>query len=143
MAADVDSLKARASLLEDQVLELMELREPHDTRLAGLSAQLDALLPAAGQPSSSWRLRGHRGRGAGPPGRPYEQQAAALVSAELLGTYDRLRAGLDGVAIARLVGGRCDGCHLTLPAMELDRIRHLRPGEVATCDQCGRILVRS
>jgi predicted nucleic acid-binding Zn-ribbon protein len=26
--------------------------------------------------------------------------------------------------------------------MELDRIRHLPPEEVVTCEQCGRILVR-
>jgi hypothetical protein len=45
--------------------------------------------------------------------------------------------------VARLVGNHCDGCHLTLPSMELDRIRHLAEREVVTCDQCGRILVRS
>ena len=55
-----------------------------------------------------------------------------------------MRRGLrfDGVAVARLVGSHCDGCHLTLPAMELDRIRHLPEGELVTCEQCGRILVR-
>jgi predicted nucleic acid-binding Zn-ribbon protein len=45
------------------------------------------------------------------------------------------------VAVARLVGNHCDGCHLTLPAMELDRIRHLPEDELVTCEQCGRILV--
>jgi predicted nucleic acid-binding Zn-ribbon protein len=44
--------------------------------------------------------------------------------------------------VARLVGNHCDGCHLTLPSMELDRIRHAPETEVFTCDQCGRILVR-
>src|SRR3984957_2370183 len=43
MAADVETLKARASALEDHVLELMELREPHDARLARLSGQLGSL----------------------------------------------------------------------------------------------------
>ncbi|MBV8462123.1 MAG: hypothetical protein JO368_02430, partial [Acidimicrobiales bacterium] len=37
---------------------------------------------------------------------------------------------------------RCDACHLTLPAVDLDRIRHLPPEEVATCPECDRILVR-
>ena len=68
-------------------------------------------------------------------------EAAAPIPPELLATYDRLRARLDGVAVARLVGNHCDGCHLTLPAMELDRIRHLARARWSTCEQCGRILV--
>ncbi|MDQ1445435.1 MAG: C4-type zinc ribbon domain, partial [Acidimicrobiaceae bacterium] len=43
---------------------------------------------------------------------------------------------------AKLVGSNCSGCHLSLPATELDRIRHGSPDQVVFCDQCGRILVR-
>jgi predicted nucleic acid-binding Zn-ribbon protein len=68
--------------------------------------------------------------------------AAATVPADLLTRYERLRATLAGTGAARLVGGSCSGCHLTLPAMEVDRIRKAPPDEVITCDQCGRILVR-
>jgi predicted nucleic acid-binding Zn-ribbon protein len=57
--------------------------------------------------------------------------------------YEDLRSRLGGTGAARLVGDRCDGCHLTLPAMEVDRIRHLPPDAVVTCDQCGRILIRA
>jgi len=42
---------------------------------------------------------------------------------------------------ARLVGDRCEGCHLTLPSMELERIHHLSADTFATCPQCDRILV--
>ncbi len=143
LAADVETLKGRASSLEDEVLELMELREPFETRLAAVSARTAALaerrlvtaealaLSEATVDEELDRLAKQRA------------DAAASVPAELLGTYDRLRARLDGVAVARLVGNHCDGCHLTLPSMELDRIRHLAEREVVTCDQCGRILVRS
>ncbi len=70
-------------------------------------------------------------------------ELAELVPDDLRATYDRLRARLGGVAVARLVGNHCDGCHLTLSAVELDRIRHLPDTELVTCDHCGRILVRS
>ena len=63
---------------------------------------------------------------------------AARLPADLLERYETLRARLGGVGAARLVGNRCDGCHLELPSAEVDRIRHLPPGEVVTCDQCGR-----
>ena len=68
--------------------------------------------------------------------------AIAPIPAALLATYERLRTRLGGVGVAPLVGASCGGCHLTLSASELDRIRRLPPDEVVTCDQCGRILVR-
>jgi predicted nucleic acid-binding Zn-ribbon protein len=142
MAADVESLKARASVIEDQVLELMEVREPLEADLAALASKREALdarrqeaaaaLAVAEADVDQEMTRLAEGRA----------QAARSVPADLQTVYDRLRTRLGGVAVARLVGNHCDGCHLTLPAMELDRIRHLPEGEVLTCEQCGRILVR-
>ena len=71
------------------------------------------------------------------------EDSAAGIAAELLANYERLRARLGGVGAARLIGNHCDGCHLTLSSVELDRIRHLGEGEVFTCEQCSRILVPS
>jgi predicted nucleic acid-binding Zn-ribbon protein len=142
LAADVDSLKARASVLEDQVLELMEAREPLEAELTALSTRRSAL--EAGRQAAATALAGAEAAVNGDLARLAEEraQAAAAVPADLQATYDRLRSRLGGVAVGRLVGNHCDGCHLTLPAMELDRIRHLPEGEVVTCEQCGRILVR-
>jgi predicted nucleic acid-binding Zn-ribbon protein len=64
------------------------------------------------------------------------------VPADLTRLYDDLRRKLGGVGAARLVNGRCSGCHLTLPATELDRIRREPPEALIRCDQCGRVLVR-
>jgi predicted nucleic acid-binding Zn-ribbon protein len=71
------------------------------------------------------------------------QEAAGPIAPELLATYERLRARLGGVGVARVVGNHCDGCHLTLSATELDQLRHLPEGEIPTCEQCSRILVPS
>jgi predicted nucleic acid-binding Zn-ribbon protein len=141
MADDVEALKSRASNLEDQVLELLEQREPRDEQSAKLSAELEELTA----------------RGAGLRDRladaevVVDAETAALLSKRadamtevppnLVSTYERLRARLGGVGVARVVGNHCDGCHLTLSAVELDHLRHLPPGEVATCEQCSRILV--
>lgn len=61
---------------------------------------------------------------------------------ELLGRYADLRPQFDGVPLARLVDGRCDGCHIQLSAMAVDRMAKLPEGEVVTCEECGRLLVR-
>jgi hypothetical protein len=141
MSEDVEGLKKRASELEDKALGLMEEREPFDTEVASLDAKLaeltgrqrDALerlgVAESEVDASIASLTSQR------PG------AVAAVPQALLTPYDRLRSRLGGVAVARLVGGRCDGCHLSLPAMELDRIRHQSAGSLETCEQCGRILV--
>ena len=66
---------------------------------------------------------------------------AALVPAALSDRYETLRVRLRGTGAARLIKNHCDGCHLELSSVEVEKIRALPPGEVATCEQCGRILV--
>jgi len=68
--------------------------------------------------------------------------AAAEVPDELLQRYGELRGRFGGVAVARLVGGRCDGCHLMLAQAALERIRNAPPDALVECEECGRILVR-
>src|SRR5581483_8459813 len=67
---------------------------------------------------------------------------AAPVPGELLREYEGLRHALGGIGVARLAGNRCDGCHLTLSAVDVDRIRHEPPEAVVHCTECGRLLVR-
>jgi uncharacterized protein len=66
---------------------------------------------------------------------------AAFLPTALADRYETLRARLRGAGAARLVGNRCGGCHLELSSVEVEKIRSLPPGDVATCEQCGRILV--
>ena len=67
---------------------------------------------------------------------------AGTVDAELLAEYDDLRKRSGGIAIARLVGGSCGGCHLSLSAVDVDRIKKLAPDAPAYCEECGRLLAR-
>lgn len=143
MAADIDALTARASALEDGVLAALEEREPLDAALDGLDAD-DADLAgrlAAAQRAVADADAELAGEEEGLVASRAE--AAAVVPADLLATYSRIRDRLGGVGAARLVGNRCGGCHLELPATELDRLRHQPEDAVVTCEQCGRILVRS
>ena len=67
--------------------------------------------------------------------------ARAALPAGVIARYDPLRAKL-GVAAARLVGSRCEGCHLDMSASELDDVRRAPAGTIPDCPQCGRLLVR-
>lgn len=141
MAGEVESLKERRSTLEDDVLASMEEAEPIDEAIAALMAErgrhdadaerLHALIAEA-EVAIEAESKAERAARA---------EVAADISADLLQTYERLRGKLGGVGAARLVGSSCTGCHLTLPATELDRIKRATADAVVFCDQCGRILV--
>ena len=142
MSDEVKHLARHISELEDRELEVMEALEPLDRELEEARQERQAL------EGDATRLRGEIAKAEITLDADIAAQldaragAAAAVRADLLGRYERLRAKLGGTGAARLVGESCGGCHLTLPSMEIDRIRRAPPDEVITCDQCGRILVR-
>jgi predicted nucleic acid-binding Zn-ribbon protein len=142
MEADVQSLKRHQSDLEDQVLVAMQDAEPLDTEIARLDEEWMRLEQEAEDLAAAIAEAGGSIDAELASEVEARSKAAASVPPDLLAQYERLRAKLGGVGAARLVGNSCGGCHLSLPATELDRIRHQPPDAVVLCDQCGRILVR-
>lgn len=142
MTAEVDSLKARRSSLEDQLLGTMEEDEPLAAQMGELEGELARLASEA--ESLSVQVAEDE--------RVIDEELAGVVGArdlqaaelpaDLVATYQRLRDRLGGEGAARLNGRSCSGCHLTLPAQELDRIKREPPDVLILCDSCGRILVR-
>ena len=142
MSDEVRHLGRHISELEDRELEVMEALEPLETELDTARAERERLeSEAAGLRAA---IAEDEVRLDGEIAVQLQARAAAAdgVRADLLGRYEQLRAKLGGTGAARLVGESCSGCHLTLPSMEVDRIRRAPPDEVITCEQCGRILVR-
>jgi predicted nucleic acid-binding Zn-ribbon protein len=64
------------------------------------------------------------------------------IDQPLVDLYEKVRASADGVGAALMVGNKCDGCHLAINAVELERIKGLAADEVIRCEECRRILVR-
>ena len=138
---EIDSLSRRITQLEDAELEIMERVEPVEARIEELTATVgqrqmvldDAeqrLIAAEAEIAAETDAETAVRTAAAGPGPP-----------DLLAEYEKLRTGRGGVGVARLVGSQCGGCHLTLSAMEAARLRKLPAGEVAHCEECGRILV--
>ena len=142
MNEEVRHLARHISELEDREIEVMEVLEPLDAELQSADEQRSVL------DAEAVRLRAAIAAAESSVDAELEVEAAAraaeaaTVSAELLARYETLRTKLGGTGAAQLTGGSCGGCHLALPAMEIDRIRRAPPDAVIICDQCGRILVR-
>jgi uncharacterized protein len=137
-----ESLRRRQDHLETEELELMEELDPLNESLTGLDGRLTDLATEGEELAEALvqaevdieeELTAVTGR---------RQDAAAGVDADLLATYDDLRGRLGGIAVARLVGSVCGGCHLGLSAVEVDRIKKQPPDALVHCEECGRLLVR-
>ena len=128
--------------LEDELLTLMEQAEDTDVRLTqaqadsktvqtsltGVADQLDVALQQVTADIKQTEVERHA--------------AAEPAVPELLKRYEELADHYDGVAIARLVNGQCDGCHMRLSAVAIDQVAKMSDTSVVTCEECGRLLVR-
>lgn len=135
-------LKSKQDEVEDRELELMEQLEDIDTEraarqdrrraaeseLSQVQAELDSAMSALDAEIES--AEADRAR------------LAADADPALLARYNELRDHYGGVAVARLVNGTCDGCHIQLSAVAIDQMARLPEDAVVTCEECGRLLVR-
>lgn len=142
MQDDIDSLHRRQRTLEDQDLEIMEELEPLAAQLADMDAAAQSLVVAASALQSALEQAASEIDAELIEVTATRSDAAAGIDDGAVAEYEQLRVQLGGIAIARLVGSACGGCHLSLPAVELDRIRRLDPDTQVVCEECGRILVR-
>jgi hypothetical protein len=147
-ARDLQAMNEEVKHLTDRRAELEELElvsmldaDPIDAELAALRdrmAPLEAKAKELHEQVEQERLEIDAAIASAAGTRAAE---AAQLPTALSDRYETLRTRLKGTGAARLIGSHCDGCHLELPSMEVERIRALPPGEVATCEQCGRILI--
>jgi uncharacterized protein len=139
---ELDAFDRRRAALEDAVLERMVEAEPLDAVLeeaAGRTTVIDeesiALTAKLAEAES----------GIVADLAAIDAQRSPLVEdvdAALLARYETLRARLQGVGVARLDGPKCTGCHLTLPAAEVEAVRKQARAEgIAECPECDRLLV--
>jgi predicted nucleic acid-binding Zn-ribbon protein len=141
MNDEVRHLTERQSELEEIELVAMLEQDPIDAELAALRERI-APLEAQGEDlrrqvaEAQVEIDGALSEAVGS-----RAAEAVLLPAALSDRYETLRSHLKGTGAARLVGSHCGGCHLELSSSEVEKIRALPPGEVATCEQCGRILV--
>jgi uncharacterized protein len=140
---EVASIQRHIERLEDDELDVMEATEPVDAERAQLAAEHDRCSSEAERLTAELSEAEAAIEAELASVSADRAAAAAEVPEDLWDEYDRLRARLGGIAIARLSGSTCQGCHLALPAVEIDRIRRLPLDEPVHCEECGRLLVRS
>ncbi len=66
------------------------------------------------------------------------EKLLANVPESVIPLYNRLMKTKDGLAIAPLRDGKCEGCHMKLIASTVMKVQTGK--EIAQCEDCGRIL---
>ena len=139
---ELASLAKRRSELEEVELEIMVRIEAIDERIKSLVAEasnwesevskLKVQLDSEINELNSAKTRDVEARA----------KLAKSIDTELLQLYEKIRIASDGVGAARLVGDKCEGCHLTMNSAEVTRIKSLPDDELVRCEECRRILIR-
>lgn len=142
MADEIERLKSYCSKLEDQAIAALDEREPLDIRVNEIEDQLRSIADEVDVAVAAIQAQEAEIDAELATEQSARDGLAAGVPDELLARYDGLRKKLGGVGAASLNGPQCGGCHLTLPATEVDRLKREPADALILCDQCGRILVR-
>lgn len=143
MQAEVEQLRRHQGDLETEELELMEQREPLDARLADLGARADAVGAELAASRDALTAAERAVKAEARVELAARQELAGRIDAGLLAEYERCRTLTQGTGVARLVGTTCQGCHLSIPSTEAERIKRAPAGSIEHCDNCGAILVAS
>jgi uncharacterized protein len=141
MSEEVRHLTQRRADLEELELAAMLDQDPIDAELAALDERMAPLRAQADELRTQVNDAARTIDADIATTASQRTSEAKQLPTALSDRYETLRARLKGTGAARLIGNRCDGCHLELSSMEVEKIRAIPPGEVATCEQCGRILV--
>jgi len=139
---EIESLHRRQAELEDEALSLMELLVPVNEQVAADATKAAEIAAASSAATELLATTEQEIDAAIETAISERVQIAAGINDALLTTYEKVRVQGQGVAVSRLVGDTCDGCHLGLAAVELDRVRHEPSDVLVFHEECGRIIVR-
>lgn len=142
LAEEHASLLERQGAFEEQALELMEEADPVEEELAACRAVLEGLDTRIAEVDAALTVARAEVDAELDRVRAERDAAVASVPGDLVDAYEPLRASLGGVAVARLHGARCEGCHLEIPSAQLEQLRRAPEDQIVSCPECLRILVR-
>ena len=140
---EITSLARRQSVLEDDLLEVMEKREGVDAELAGVLASRNSIAAAKADLESKRDDQFADIDDASDIRRKERGVISTEIPVDLLVLYEKVATANGGVGAAEVRQRRCEGCHLELAGNELTTVRHAAPDAVLRCENCRRSLVRT
>lgn len=135
---ELDNLQQRQRMLEDNVLTLMEQIERARKARDQQGETVTALERKWTESRTQLMEEKKRVEEELPRWEDRRRACAEALDQPTRKTYERLRLQKGGRAVARVEGGICTGCRITVPGMLVQRARAGK--EIVYCSSCGRIL---
>ncbi|RJQ80303.1 hypothetical protein D5S17_07475 [Pseudonocardiaceae bacterium YIM PH 21723] len=139
---ELATLERRQGVLEDDLLELMERREALETDVVKAQEALSSV--EAGLADAVQRRDRAFGELDNAESRKQDNRrlVAKQLPEDLAALYERIR-GKGGQGAALLQARRCGACRVELHATAMTALRALAGNDVARCEECGTILIRT
>lgn len=137
---EIDTLLNEVSEIDDRCLAAMDDLGAVETRLGGIARSLETASAEIAAARDAEAAAGAQVREAIAEQQRLRDAAAAGVPGAMLASYDTKRRQLAGVAVARLAGLSCGGCHLDISRSEADQLAKMSEDE-RECPNCSRWLV--
>ncbi len=136
--AEIDDNKDALKDNDNQLLELMELVEALEQKVAELSQRLGELSAASKEERAQLEERYHNletevGRLEAKRG-----ELTGGVEPKLMKDYDFIRQARDGIALAPVSEGSCTICHMTIPPQQFNELQ--RMDKIMSCPSCRRLI---
>ncbi|MEJ3654134.1 C4-type zinc ribbon domain-containing protein [Actinomycetes bacterium KLBMP 9759] len=139
---ELETLKRRQTVLEDEQLEVMEQREAvgvdleHSRGVLATAEQSVTEIVARRDTAIADIDASEAGRTRA------RKEVVVTIPDDLLGLYEKRREQR-GVGAALLLQRRCQACRLELDRTTISELRTAPADEIVRCEECGVILVRT
>ena len=115
LMSQVEEIEAEVKITAEDTEQLKREWNQRQETLGRRKSEIETVLA---------KLRGERNR--------LEQQ----IDTEALNTYERIKL-IRGQAVVKVEGGKCQGCHITVPTSQWQKAK---AGDLIQCTSCSRIM---
>lgn len=139
--SELESLRRRKSDLEDVELELIERLEVSDAEMHSVEVEREQKEQEIGLTKEKLELQL---AGLKSQNQQLISEVTSLRSSvreELLAVFEQ--KFVKGLAVGRLTGSTCSACNMSLNSTAMSEVGAVAPDDLASCPECGAMLVRS
>jgi hypothetical protein len=136
--SEIDFCQSEIRKLEDRILDLMGQSEPLDRNVKAAEAALGTEKAQVEKEKDHARDRTAEDRKAAAELQEERAAIVARMAATTVQRYERARKARRGIAVAEVVDGRCNACHITLRLQFFQDIK--QDVEIMSCESCQRLL---
>jgi predicted nucleic acid-binding Zn-ribbon protein len=135
---EIEFLRAERGRFEDQLIEVLTRRETIDTEHLDAKKLVEELEARREHQQQDLRHEARRLNDMLARADARREAQKSKIDSRALRVYEEVRRRKGGMAVARIQGGSCMGCRITIP--DALRRRALSTDTLAQCPNCERIL---